>query len=269
MSYNDFNYEPFTAAYDNGGFTAQAESSKLAAPTNVNIHPGYTSVSANWNAVKGADQYIVTITGDDGISIPQHSSTNNIYIDSGLDHGTKYKISIKAINGGVQGLATLDSFDTLEAPPSPSPATVPVDMCTSCVDDDSCTSCAGKPFCAQEECQTCDPTGVITTDSDCYQYKYICVGEDSGVQCEKCNTLDETKAAQMCQRGYGDDYSCNMDTGKCEQAEVSPSSKSSTNWGLIIGLIIGILVAVMLVGLSIFLLTRKNSPSGTEWPEGL
>jgi capsular polysaccharide biosynthesis protein len=58
-----------------------------------------------------------------------------------------------------------------------------------------------------------------------------------------------------------------MDTGKCEQAEVSPSSKSSTNWGLIIGLIIGILIAVILVGLSIFLLTRKHSPSGIECPE--
>ena len=253
-------YEPFTA-YDNG--------SKLAAPTNVNIHPGYTSVSANWNTVKGAGQYIVSITDDDGISIHQHSSTNNIYIDSGLDHGTQYKMSIKAINGGVQGFVASYSFNTLAVPPSPSPSTStsPVDMCTSCVDNDSCTYCAGKPFCAQEECQSCDLTSVITTDSDCYQYRYICASEDSRAKCEKCNTLDDTKATQMCQRGYGQDYSCNMDTGKCEQAEVSPSSKSSTNWGLIIGLIIGILIAVILVGLSIFLLTRKHSPSGIEWPE--
>jgi len=247
----NYDYEPFTVAYDIGDLPGFTASNTLTAPTDLRIRADYTSVSATWSKVDGADRYLVSITSDPSVSIQQQTTSTDIYIDN-LKQGTGYKMTVVALVGGIKSPETSQYFQTLtpQSPPPPSPSPSPVDHCHNCTDDDSCTSCTGKPFCTNGTCQICNPNGLITTDSDCYQRGYVCVMNDNESGCEKCTD------SEKCKLNYGDEYSCNMSTGKCEKTPVSPSS---TNWGPIVGLIIGIIVLVILTGLLIFSLMHKST----------
>jgi len=261
MSYIDFNYEKFT---------------QLVAPTNINIHPGYTSVSANWNIVDDATQYIVTITSDTGTNISINTVNNYVYIESGLSGDETYKMTVLALNGDVKGPYTSKNFTTL-VKPQDIPETSPVDVC-SCIDKD-CSSCVGKPVCVNGNCAVCDPNTLIPVGSECYNKKYVCVpeyvllnGDEGPSGCYKCHSpntpLPNPKGDISCKMGYGDNYYCNTDTGTCEEiTSVDTDTKKSTNWKLIIGIIVGILILLSTIGIIIFMFSHKPKPTNTiVWP---
>ena len=232
-------------SYTPPGFTASGVT--LTAPTNVNIHPGYTSVSANWSKVNDADQYLVTITGGK-TPINQHTNTTNINISSGLEHGTKYSMTIEAIKGGVKGPDVSKYFTTL-AIPSPTPSPPPGEECENCTDDASCVSCIGKPLCVDGTCKVCKPNSVITSESACYSDNYIC--SDKAI-CEKCDT------SKSCQIGYGQEYECNTTTGKCQKV-VPP--KGISGWLLVVIFAVLLLVIAIITAVILVVGKKPASPS--------
>lgn len=268
-------YEPLEVNYTAG---LNAYSSQLSAPDNINIHPGYTSVSANWARVNGATQYLITISGNGMQPIYQHTNVSNINISSGLQAGSQYKFSIEPIQNGIKGPSAERDFVTLSEPsanlqisnqlqavpsPSPSPSLSTIlSNCDNCTDNDSCTGCAGMPVCLNKKCQVCDPNGRITSDSLCHGYGYVCSEVNGEPACQLCNKFGD-KSNQMCRTGYGNEYHCDMPSGLCVKNSYSggggtlqasaplgvspaPSPKPKSNKEVYIALGIALLLVVVI-----------------------
>ena len=224
----------------------------LNKPTGVKIYPGITSASFTWDK-STADNFQITISGKDNqdklITKTFNNKDNTFYIHSGLSPGEHYRLTIVAQYHGKSSPAFVTHFQTesLESSPPTSP-TSPEKSCTNCADNDDCVAyCPSKTFCINGKCAVCSPGEKITTDSQCYADKKICINKGTGPECTSCFTDEQ------CIDSYDERYSCNYKKGRCE-------IPSKTYWSLLIGMLVSIIVLLIIFGIIIFSVTHHKKP---------
>lgn len=229
---------------------------KLDKPDNVVIYPGLTSMTASWSPVNNAEEYDITITGLDSSGNKTTKTftnkDNTFHITGGLSPGEEYSFRLVAKIGDIVSPAYVGRFNTVvdtainvSPGPSPSPNPQPVYNCSNCRDNDDCVSfCPSKAYCISGKCRECEPNSTITTYSGCYKDKSVCVNSSNGPHCGPCVADD------ACIVGYGKEYRCNIETGRCE---LIPPSKD----GWIIGGIVGAVILIMLM-VTLYIIFRKR-----------
>lgn len=237
----------------------------------IRIYPGYTSATVVWDIPNelSDEEYHVILRDDENEQAYVHHD-NTFYIRAGLEPGTFYNIDVYTRNGPNYNLEYSTVFSTMGDAPEQDESKSPEQEPCTCKDNDDCATCEGAPFCRAGNCQVCDPDQRISTDSQCYADGNVCGQEDTGPQCTACNNYEPEIADSLCKRGYGLEYMCNRENGKCMlRPQPSPSpgpspSPSPTQQGITlqgIFVIVGVIGFILLV---IMLLVLYFSGTKTE-----
>ena len=103
-----------TTPYDDGGDSGDEGGTQLDAPTNVTIEVLYNSTIVSWDAVEGAEWYMVEYKkADEKTWTPCPTTTDTKYEITGLEHGVTYNFRVKAFATTGSGYSDETSGETL------------------------------------------------------------------------------------------------------------------------------------------------------------
>lgn len=103
-----------TTPYDDGGDSGDEGGTQLDAPANVTIEVLYNSTIVSWDAVEGAEWYMVEYKkADEKTWTPCPTTTDTKYEITGLEHGVTYNFRVKAFATTGSGYSDETSGETL------------------------------------------------------------------------------------------------------------------------------------------------------------